>query len=75
MYFPIAFVPFEKFENSKTPIGPFHKIVLDFLHAIGVPPDIAEADAEGIEHHVSEVTLKSLATTTEILNNSPKGKK
>ena len=52
-----------------------HKIVLDFLHAIGVPPDIAEADAEGIEHHVSEVTLKSLATTTEILNNSPKEKK
>ena len=52
-----------------------HKIVLDFLHAIGVPPDIAEADAEGIEHHVSEVTLKSLATTTEILNNSTKKKK
>ena len=52
-----------------------HKIVLDFLHAIGVPPDIAEADAEGIEHHVSEVTLKSLATTTEILNNSSKEKK
>jgi len=52
-----------------------HKIVLDFLHAIGVPPDIAEADAEGIEHHVSEVTLKSLATTTEILNNSPREKK
>ena len=37
-----------------------HKIVLDFLHAIGVPPDIAEADAEGIEHHVSAVTLEAL---------------
>ncbi len=52
-----------------------HKIVLDFLHAIGVPPDTAEADAEGIEHHVSELTLKSLETTTDILNNLQKEKK
>ena len=52
-----------------------HKIVLDFLHAIGVPPDTAEADAEGIEHHVSELTLKSLETTTEILNNLQKENK
>ena len=42
-----------------------HKIVLEFLHAIGVPPEIAEADAEGIEHHVSEATLNALEDVTE----------
>jgi len=32
--------------------------VVDFLIAVGVPPENAEADAEGIEHHVSDSTLK-----------------
>lgn len=35
-----------------------HKIVLDFLIRLGVPPDTAEFDAEGIEHHISAETLK-----------------
>lgn len=35
-----------------------HKIVLDFLISLGVSPDIAEIDAEGVEHHVSVETLK-----------------
>ena len=34
-----------------------HQIVLDFLIRLGVPEDIAEADAEGIEHHISQKTL------------------
>lgn len=34
-----------------------HEIVLEFLLAIGVTPSVAEIDAEGIEHHVSEETL------------------
>jgi DtxR family transcriptional regulator, manganese transport regulator len=38
-----------------------HRIVVDLLVALGVPTEIAEADAEGIEHHVSEVTLKAFA--------------
>src|SRR5580704_13865987 len=38
-----------------------HRIVVDLLRAIGVPTEAAEADAEGIEHHVSEVTLKACA--------------
>lgn len=41
-----------------------HKIVLEFLHAIGVPPDIAEADAEGMEHHVSDETLRAFEQAT-----------
>ena len=35
-----------------------HQIVLDFLIRLGVSPEIAEFDAEGIEHHISAETLK-----------------
>ena len=38
-----------------------HRLVVDVLRAIGVPADAAEADAEGIEHHVSETTLQAFA--------------
>ncbi|MEM7775165.1 MAG: manganese-binding transcriptional regulator MntR [Pseudomonadota bacterium] len=34
-----------------------HRTVRDFLIALGVDPQTADADAEGIEHHVSQVTL------------------
>jgi len=34
-----------------------HRVVVALLLAVGVPPDVAEADAEGIEHHVSATTL------------------
>lgn len=34
-----------------------HQLVRDFLIALGVDPDTADSDAEGIEHHVSEETL------------------
>ena len=36
-----------------------HQTVVAFLRAIGVPPEVAEIDAEGIEHHVSEETLSA----------------
>jgi len=38
-----------------------HRLVVDVLLAIGVPAEAAEADAEGIEHYVSETTLKAFA--------------
>lgn len=34
-----------------------HITVLEFLLAIGVSPQVAEFDSEGIEHHVSKETL------------------
>ena len=34
-----------------------HAIVRDFLVALGIDPVTADADAEGIEHHVSADTL------------------
>jgi DtxR family manganese transport transcriptional regulator len=45
-----------------------HKIVLEFLHAIGVPPDVAEADAEGMEHHVSDDTLRIFEQVTRMFD-------
>ena len=35
-----------------------HEIVVAFLESIGVPAETARSDAEGIEHHVSDATLK-----------------
>ncbi len=37
-----------------------HNLVRDFLVALGVSADAAEADAEGIEHHVGAETLAAL---------------
>ena len=37
-----------------------HVTMLSFLLQIGVPPDIAEQDAEGMEHHVSPETLTAI---------------
>lgn len=36
-----------------------HRTVVDLLVALGVPPEHAELDAEGIEHHVSQRTLRA----------------
>ena len=38
-----------------------HTVVRDFLIAIGVDAEVAEQDAEGVEHHVSETTLQRFA--------------
>jgi DtxR family manganese transport transcriptional regulator len=39
-----------------------HRIVRDFLIHLGVDPAVADADAEGIEHHVSDATLNAFRT-------------
>ncbi len=44
-----------------------HRIVVDMLVAIGVPQDVAETDAEGIEHHVSEPTLQAFEAFLQTL--------
>jgi DtxR family manganese transport transcriptional regulator len=38
-----------------------HAIVQNFLLALGVSPQVAQVDAEGMEHHVSAETLKAMA--------------
>ena len=34
-----------------------HEILLEFLIKLGVPKKVADIDVEGIEHHVSKITL------------------
>jgi DtxR family manganese transport transcriptional regulator len=41
-----------------------HRIVIEFLRALGVGEATALRDAEGIEHHVSEETLAALERAT-----------
>lgn len=43
-----------------------HITVLRFLRALGVPEEAARQDAEGMEHHVSDVTL---AIMRDYINN------
>jgi DtxR family manganese transport transcriptional regulator len=38
-----------------------HKIVETFLLALGISEETARIDSEGIEHHVSEETLRAMA--------------
>lgn len=42
-----------------------HQLVRDFLIALGVDRRIADRDAEGIEHHVSEETLAAFRCFVE----------
>ncbi len=42
-----------------------HELVVKFLTALGVPAEAAEIDAEGIEHHVSEQTLRAMRRFVE----------
>lgn len=42
-----------------------HAIVVDFLLSLGVSREIAELDAEGLEHHLSDETLAAMAGFTE----------
>ncbi|HET6606359.1 MAG TPA: manganese-binding transcriptional regulator MntR [Rhodopila sp.] len=48
-------------ENLAARVRARHRIVVDLLLAVGVPAEAAESDAEGIEHHVSDVTLAAFA--------------
>lgn len=45
-----------------------HAVVFDFLRALGLDEATAQADSEGIEHHVSDATLEALAGLSERLN-------
>ena len=42
-----------------------HELVYSFLLAIGVKPEVAASDAEGIEHHVSRETLSRFRAIVE----------
>ncbi len=39
-----------------------HETVVAFLRSLGIPKNVSEMDAEGIEHHVSPETLDAFKT-------------
>ena len=51
----------DKGQKLATRVRARHRLVVDVLLALGVPAEAAEADAEGIEHYVSETTLEAFA--------------
>lgn len=48
-----------------------HELVVQFLLAIGVSPETAHADAEGIEHHVSPETLAAFERLVNLNQGTP----
>ncbi|MEI8310511.1 MAG: manganese-binding transcriptional regulator MntR [Verrucomicrobiota bacterium] len=49
-----------------------HEKVVTFLEALGVAKSTARADAEGIEHHVSDETLRAMEKFLRISREGPK---
>lgn len=49
-----------------------HQLVVEFLAALGVNEETARADAEGIEHHVSEETLAAFERF--VSDGAPRGR-
>jgi Mn-dependent DtxR family transcriptional regulator len=47
-----------------------HSLLVEFLRMIGVDENVANIDAEGIEHHLHPETLKKLQKCINIVKNS-----
>ncbi len=48
-----------------------HSLLAEFLKMIGVDKDIANKDAEGIEHHLHPQTLKKLEEFVKTIKKNP----
>ena len=57
----------KKGENTASQARQRHRIVYDFLIALGLDKETAELDSEGIEHHVGDKTLGKLKNLTNKL--------
>ena len=60
----------KKGENTATEARQRHKIVYNFLIALGLDKETAELDSEGIEHHVGSKTLDKLKKLTNKLKKN-----
>ena len=49
-----------------------HGILLEFFEILGISPDTANQDAEGIEHHLNPKTIKQLRKFITFLKANPK---
>ena len=47
-----------------------HSLLTEFLKMIGVDENVANIDAEGIEHHLHPETLKKLQEFIQFIKNS-----
>jgi Mn-dependent DtxR family transcriptional regulator len=48
-----------------------HTAVYDFLTMIGIDPEVAYEDTEGIEHHLHPVTIQKIEKLVEFLRQNP----
>jgi Mn-dependent DtxR family transcriptional regulator len=48
-----------------------HRILSEFLTVIGVPADNVERDVEGMEHHISGITLEKIEALLTRLREHP----
>lgn len=46
-----------------------HNLVMEFLLSLGVSEEIAHADTEGIEHHLSDETIEAMENLLKIRNS------
>ena len=49
-----------------------HSILLEFFEILGIGKDVANQDAEGIEHHLNPKTIKRLRKFVTFLKSNPK---
>ena len=49
-----------------------HSILLEFFEILGIGKDVANQDAEGIEHHLNPKTIKQLRKFVTFLKSNPK---
>jgi Mn-dependent DtxR family transcriptional regulator len=45
-----------------------HRVLTEFLSILGVPPDQVERDVEGMEHHMSSITVEKIEALLPRLN-------
>ena len=51
-----------------------HSIILEFFEILGIGKEIANQDAEGIEHHLNPKTIRQLRKFVSFLYSNPKFK-
>ncbi len=49
-----------------------HRVLTNFLTILGIPPDISEQDACGIEHHLHRETTEILTKFVEFIQMAPR---
>ncbi|MGI0083429.1 MAG: metal-dependent transcriptional regulator [Nitrosopumilaceae archaeon] len=62
----------QKGNNVADAIRQKHGILLEFFKMLGIDHDIANQDAEGIEHHLNPKTIKQLRKFITFLKANPK---